>query len=283
MNLTYSAVEEEFSENVKKVPGKIYLCQYKSLSCGACCGIYNFNYKSVTQFYEVLAQRTLNFEASGRNLDEILNFGEKELLKISAMGEKPFPDFHHCPYAGFIDKNNETPGCLLHPLSEKNSGVDFRGLSFYGGLACASYFCSTYFNVSPQRKIILRDLFEDSYEYGLVVTESEMINTIFDSIEKNTKSKTDISDINFETSELLKSVFRLKFEWPFKREKNHPANYFFTDQEKTEKINPLCRKSEFYYVLDSVNALIKDEKDLAEAEGYIKEKIKKVSDSLLRT
>jgi hypothetical protein len=69
----------------------------------------------------------------------------------SISNNQPFPEFHHCPYVGLIGNELSRVGCLLHPMAEGNTGVDFRGLSYYGGMACRIYFC-------PVNNICLNEL-----------------------------------------------------------------------------------------------------------------------------
>jgi len=273
MSLEFCDINEEHaSENVKKVPGTVYLCQVRYLSCGACCGIYNFYYTSRKIFFDIIIDRTLRFENVKRDMESILEFGENETKKIDSFGKKPFPDFHHCPFAGFMDSGCKKPGCLLHPLSEKNQGVDFRGLSYYGGLACSSYFCPTYYNVSAERKFMVRNSLEDSYSYGLVITEDKMINNIFDIAEKKRGKKIFPHEVSNEAMIKLEQILKLKLDWPLNAICRHPANYFFGDAQSTDEIFNF-EKSEFYYILKAVKALIKCENDLLDAEKILNKEI----------
>jgi len=264
--------EENASENVKKVPGGVYLCQHEYLSCGACCGIYNFYYTCFKDFFDVILERTLRFDKVKRDMENILSFGAEETQRIENLGEKPVKDFHHCPYAGFMGSDYEKPGCLLHPLSEKNKGVDFRGLSYYGGLACASYFCPTYYRVSPERKAVVRSAVEDSYSYGLIITEHEMINTIFDLIEKKAGKKVFSGKISEEALIKLEKILKLKISWPFEQKNSHPANYFFGDIEKKQDDTDL-NSSEINVILKAAKAQIFSEKDLLDAKTFIDKEI----------
>lgn len=279
MSSTFSlAVNEEFaSANVNKVPGGVYLCQHGCLTCGACCGIYNFKFSSKKEFKKILLERSIAFESVSRDMDSVLEFGQKESDRIDLLGKKPYPDFHHCPYVGFFGENYEKTGCLIHPLAEKNNNIDLRGLSYYGGLACASYFCPTYYNVCAERKLIVRSCIEDSFTFGLVVTESDMINNVFDLLEKELKKPVSLQAFHFEAAKLMESLLKLKLKWPFKRENFYPANYFFKDTEQKDTINSICQESEYFYILKSVKALIFNREDLKEAEVFIDSKIKELA------
>lgn len=281
MSLTsYRVNEETASANVKKVPGGVYLCQHNSLTCGACCGMYNFNFSSKREFKKIILERSIVFEDISRDMDSVIEFGEKESLRIDNLGKKPYPDFHHCPYVGFFGDNYEKTGCLIHPLAEKNKGIDLRGLSYYGGLACASYFCPTYYNTLGERKLIVRSCIEDSFTFGLVITESDMINNVFDLLEKITKKPALLQAFDFEAAKIMESLLKIKFNWPFKRKSFYPANYFFKDTDQKDEIDPVCQSSEYYHILKAVKADIRSKIELAQAEDYIFSKINELAAAL---
>ncbi len=110
------------------VPGGVYLCQISErISCGACCGLYNVADPSREGLTRMLAARTDAFAEVDRDVDAILSF--KREVEAPENQERPFPDFHHCPYIGLVGRNHSRVGCLLHPLAKGNGGVDFRGVS----------------------------------------------------------------------------------------------------------------------------------------------------------
>ncbi|PIE75231.1 MAG: hypothetical protein CSA18_00845 [Deltaproteobacteria bacterium] len=273
--------EKNASSNTDIVPGSVYLCRYENLTCGACCGIYNFHFDSRKDFIEIITRRSLLFESVKRELDCVIKFGEKESEFISSLGKKPYPFFHHCPFVGFLDKNYKQTGCLLHPLAEKNNGVDFRGLSYYGGFACASYFCPTYHDVSMERKLVTRAAIKDFFDYGLLITENEMINNLFDCIEEITHKKTASEDYTPEALSKLESIFNLKKNWPFKKKEKFLANYFFKDMGNDQKQSPpIYENSKIYAILESFKVSISNEKDLLTAENFIFERIQDLCLSL---
>jgi hypothetical protein len=165
------------------VPGGVYLCQVNDcVSCGACCGLYNVAEVSRTHLVALLRQRAQRFAALPRTAAAIDAFAQWTQAQESQ--KRPFPDFHHCPYIGLIGPNASRVGCLLHPLAENNQGVDFRGLSYYGGLACRTYFCPATKSLPARYKRILRTVLDDWYLYGLVVTETALIAAQFQWLEK---------------------------------------------------------------------------------------------------
>ena len=220
------------STNDNQVPGGIYLCQAnKEVSCGACCGLYNVADPSYEAVMEMLTWRTDSFLHVKREMDAILAFKEKTEGRESQ--KRPFPEFHHCPYIGLVGKEHSRVGCLLHPLLDENKSIDFRGLSFYGGMACRVYFCPTHYHLPAVIKEIVRETASNWYAYGLVITETKLLNTIFEEVENRLNRPLTKNDIlqNNGCIEAVRQLLDLKIHWPFRRRSSSgPVNYFFKDQ-----------------------------------------------------
>lgn len=213
------------------VPGGIYLCQAGSrISCGSCCGLYNVADPSRENLTEMLAYRTSLFQRTPRNLGAILEF--KEAVETRENRARPFADFHHCPYIGLIGRAHSRIGCLLHPLGEGNAGIDYRGLSNYGGMACRIYFCPTYRKLTDIAKIGVLSAVGDWHLYGLVITEWRLIDAIFrglsDRLDGAMTAKTIQNNDGFLS--VIRDFLALKQAWPFRAaESRAPVNYFFDD------------------------------------------------------
>ncbi len=214
------------------IPGGVYLCQVgENVSCGACCGLYNAADASKAALSEMLAQRTEDYAKIPRNMDAVLEF--KERVEKRENQDRPYPEFHHCPFVGFVGENGNRVGCLLHPLADGSGGLDFRGLSYYGAMACRQYFCPTHAAVSAMCKRIIRIAASDWYVFGLFVTESEMIENFFSELAKDLKKPLDakLFHENEAALEPVRTFMRLKLSWPFRKKVGfHPANYFFNDR-----------------------------------------------------
>lgn len=214
------------------VPGGVYLCQVgENVSCGACCGLYNTADASKPALSEMLLRRTEDYAKIPREIDAVLEF--KERVEKRENHNRPYPEFHHCPFIGFIGKDNNRVGCLLHPLAENSGGLDFRGLSYYGTMACRQYFCPTHTTVDASFKKIVRAAAPDWHIFGLFVTESEMIVNFFSEIAKDSKKHLDANEFcqNEKALESVREFMRLKLSWPFRKKNGfHPANYFFNDR-----------------------------------------------------
>ena len=245
----------------RSVAGNDYLCQVSTqVSCGACCGLYNVADASMDALTDMLAERTERFASVSRQTQAILDFGEQ--ISAGLDPNRPFDDFHHCPFIGLIGCNHSRVGCLLHPLSTGNNGIDFRGLSYYGGLACRVYFCPSCRELSPDIKKCIREIAGNWYEYGLIVTESRLLNTIFNEVAARIDGPVIAERILVSRLcvDAVGDFLRLKIDWPFRSKLvSGPCNYFFTDlryprpaTEYNLRIGAPSRYDSIFRELDSV-------------------------------
>lgn len=214
------------------VPGGVYLCQVNGrVSCGACCGLYNVTTPSFVALMEMLTWRTEAFACLPRDIDSILAF--KEDLGVRELQKRPFPEFHHCPYIGLVGRKRSRVGCLLHPRAHGNKGIDYRGLSFYGGMACSVYFCPSHYKLPAVFKEIVCEATRDWYLYGLVITETEMLRAFFQDVGRRIKRPITREDMlgNGKCLEAVREFLELKLYWPFRiNSVKGLCNYFFADE-----------------------------------------------------
>lgn len=212
-----------------QVPGGIYLCQVnENVSCGACCGLYNLADPSRETLSRILAHRTLLFKAVSRDADAIEAFGRQMAAEVN--GNQPFPEFHHCPYLGLVGAEQSRVGCLLHPLADENNGADFRGLSFYGGLACQAYFCPSCSRSSRLLKDLIRRAATDWYNYGLIITEVDLLCALYDRLRSDGTAGGPALNGGEKCLEAGRNLLELKITWPFQKNPvTDRVNYFFKD------------------------------------------------------
>jgi hypothetical protein len=229
-----NSVETTLQLNDKKeditVPDNVYFCQVsESLSCGACCGLYNLGNFSRDAMVTTLEKRSYDFAGIPREVSEIIRFGEMVCRRTHQ--DQPFPEFHHCPYVGLIGKEQTRVGCMLHPMAKGNNGVDFRGLSYYGGMACRIYFCPAGKHLPDRIKNIVRACFDDWYEYGLIITEIDLIAAIFQEIEIRLGTPLFLEMISPEALLKIYQLLILKLNWPYRNPEWTIVNYFFEDRK----------------------------------------------------
>lgn len=212
-------------------PGGVYLCQVgETVSCGACCGLYNCAKASRESLEELITLNTAEFQKVPRTPDAITDFQVK--MERRDPRPRPYPDFYHCPFLGFVGARHSRVGCLLHPQADGNQGMDYRGLSFYGAMACRDYFCPTYRNLPEAYKEIVKAVCTDWYIYGLVITEERMLAGFFGEVERRLSRGLTAADVQSspDARTAVADFLELKLSWPFRRaDWNGVGNYFFND------------------------------------------------------
>jgi len=218
-----------------KVPGGIYLCQVSdTISCGACCGLYNTMDASFETLHARLASRSAAFARVQREPGAIQAFA----LDVAARepSEHPLPGFHHCPFVGLIGPEQARVGCLLHPLAEGNNGVDLRGLSHYGGMACKICFCPAHRVLSARFREILRQTAPDWHAYGILITEARTLECLLRAAEVvlGTPLTAEAVTGSAERLEGIRAVYDLVLCWPFRRP-GFPLGTFFLGDDQVRK------------------------------------------------
>jgi hypothetical protein len=214
----------------KLVRGGVYLCQVGTcVSCGGCCGLYNRADLTRAALHAILAERTRDFARVPRTIDAVLAFEQERLLVEG--DASPIPDFHHCVFVGLIEDGGERVGCLLHPLATGNAGVDWRGLSFYGGAACKHFFCPTYDELEPRFKRIAREALLDWYEYGLIIPEHRFLAAVFGLLETALGRALDPER---DEPSVLRNLLLLRLDWPF-GDPTRPLGWNFFSTRQTER------------------------------------------------
>ena len=207
----------------------IYLCQVsETVSCGACCGLYNLPNLSREKLEVLLLKRTEAFALVPRTEDGIYEFKRRNKAPHRLL--RPFPGFHHCPFLGLIGGEKSRVGCLLHPTVPGNNGVDYRSLSWYGEQACRAYFCPATNKLPIVYKSILIHTIDNWYVFGLIVTEHALVTAYFKEMEFRLGRHITVSDYtqNIRAMDALREFAELKTKWPYRRNDSPgPCNFFF--------------------------------------------------------
>jgi hypothetical protein len=257
-----------------QVPGGVYMCQVGArVSCGACCGLYNVADLSREKLSRMLARRTRRFAVTPRTVAGIEAFALE--TGAAECQSRPFDDLHHCPFLGLIGEAPGRVGCLLHPLGDGNQGVDFRGMSYYGGMACRTFFCDTTKNLPPRWKQVLRQVLDDWHLFGLVVTESDLLGAIFRHLESLIGEPLDVSmTVREPVAASLKQLLALKCRWPFRPASHGTAcHYLFSDDSHPKPAVDYQHLNAPPSVYDSIlcqmPSVFADEPALRQAEALI--------------
>ena len=281
-----ACLQPEPETPIPEVPGGVYLCQTgESVSCGACCGLYNCAAASREALEELIASRTAEFQNVPRTPDAITDFQVK--MERRDPRPRPYPDFYHCPFLGFIGTHRSRVGCLLHPRADGNQGIDYRGLSFYGGMACREYFCPTYRHLPAAYKEIVKTVCTDWYVYGLMITEERMLAGFFGEVERRLGRGLTAAEIQFtpDARAAVADFLELKLSWPFRRpDWSGLGNYFFNDHRYPPSAVDYARigagRSLHDTLLQELSSAFGSIDELKSAESMIERLIERIIESI---
>jgi len=253
----------------------ISLCQPdSSKSCGACCGLYNWENHSRQALGPLLEKRRILFFSLGRD-PEIFQraYPEEELPP----NPKLLETVYNCEFLGFLDGERKRVGCLLHPSI--NEGRDLRDHCFYGKEVCAAHYCPshTHLTLVEQKSVFLA--VEDWYLYGLVITDIDLVKEFFHHVQSRLGDS--LREEGLEDRKVrgaLGDFWGLKESWKFASARNRLGKYCFSHSEyqiarieyqKKWKIKP----SRFDKILVSLESEFQRQEDVLEAESIIERKV----------
>jgi len=211
----------------------IPLCQTPQSACAACCGIYNVEDNSRTALQALLADRTVRFARVPRFPEAIEIFGRQEFERLFHAAPPPIPDFHHCPYIGFIDETHPRPGCLLHPQAPANGGMDWRDLCHYGGFACRTYFCPSHESMSQRMYDLLQTAIDDWYDYGMMISRRHLIAFLEDRLFSETRNAPMATN---DRIGVVRKAAALVVDWPYRNDPVRDRIHYFFNDAKAQPI-----------------------------------------------
>ena len=249
----------------------VHLCQPDARkSCGACCGLYNYQDHSRSYLQNLLEKRTELYASFGDQ------FQLEEYKKKEASFEtspKLLEAICNCEFLGFLDPEKKRIGCLLHP--SQNQGEELRYHSYYGPALCANHFCPSYsyLTVAEQKAVVA--VLDDWYLYGLVITDIDLVKEFFRRAQERMGDCLDPQRLNDESvKKAVRAFFALKENWQFAARNNRLGKYFFSfseyqiariEYEKKWKIKP----SRFDKILVSLSSEFLSLEDVQRAEADI--------------
>lgn len=188
-------------------------------SCGACCGMYNHIDHARDATYARLRRRS---EAM-RHIDVS---DEAALTRFRETHEPPLPrrlmpELPTCPFVGFVgskersDDANGCVGCLVHP--SQNDGTDGRDAGVYDQDTCETYLCAAHDVLRNDEKWLVIAAIDDSYTYGLVVTDPLFVRQLFQrTATLNGGYPTTHAVRRTEAIAAACDYFALKTQWPWR-------------------------------------------------------------------
>ncbi len=182
-------------------------------SCAACCGLYNVQDGTRAFTMARIEAGTVAFRAVPREPDPIAEFAA--MVRANAKVQPLDPVIHVCEFTGFMDPGRLTVGCMLHPSAPGNRGIDLRGLCYYGSMACRGFLCPATEELEPYRARILIDLLDDWHLYGLVITDVDFVDSVFEIVEAlNGAPLVDVPLPGSPAGNALSEMLSWKEAWP---------------------------------------------------------------------
>jgi hypothetical protein len=204
-----------------------HLCQPDACkSCGACCGLYNYQDNSRELLIKRLRRRTECFAA----LRDDPDLYRREVAAFE--GAKLYETIYNCEFLGFVDKDHKRVGCLLHP--DINEGRDLREISFYGEELCRQHLCPSYEKLTTAEKEVVIRLLNDWYLYGLCITDTDLIKSYLFHIQNAVGEEFNPAQLDTRPTlkRLMHEFFSWKEHWPFRRkEALRFGKYYFVEGE----------------------------------------------------
>jgi hypothetical protein len=196
-------------------------------SCAACCGLYNVADATSSTLRRKFENRTLLFRGTDRSPDALQEF--KDLIHTVEATPPLEEVIHVCEFSGFLDAENRVVGCMLHPTAPGNMGIDLRGMCHYGSMACKSFYCPAWDEVSPRRLGILMEAVQDWHLYGLVATDADFVANTFDLLENSLGSPLEPEILwSSDSGNVLREMLSWKDAWPFRgNSTQRRSRYYF--------------------------------------------------------
>jgi hypothetical protein len=254
----------------------IHLCQPdEDKSCGACCGIYNYVDSSREALVVRLLRRTERFHRDVRSVEDLAPFART--IRAAEDQRRRFEVIYCCEYVGFLDSDQRHVGCLLHP--SQNGGIDLREVSFYGRELCNGHLCPSNHFLSRTEKLILIDLLDDWYLYGLCITDIDLVKDYFrhigDSLGEAPAPERFRNPI---VLAIARRFFAFKLTWPFRSPGDDRFGRFYFDGSQ-HMIRPIdyaalgCERSRYDGIFQSLSSVFGNRRELEQAEEMIRENI----------
>jgi len=210
------------------------LCQPDTeKSCGACCGLYNYQGGSRSLLDKMLRRRTKAFLAMGGLAPDKLSAFSRWVRRTEPDG-KLLDTIYNCEFLGFLEQEGRRVGCLLHPAG--NHGQDFRSCSFYGATLCAGHFCLSYQKLTAEEKACVVYSLDDWYLYGICITDIDLCKAFFRVASGRLGGQPALAVLaRAPVRRVAADFFSLKVNWPFRsKEEGRFGKYCLAEDEYRE-------------------------------------------------
>jgi len=252
----------------------VHLCQPDGQkSCGACCGLYNYQNSTRDALDARLKARTILFKDIVKKRSDLSYYADQ--LKSTEDLAKRYDVIYCCEYLGYLNTICTKVGCLLHPV--QNNGEDLRDVSFYGQELCAGHFCPSYHYFSQEESLAIISILDDWYLYGLCVTDIDLVKTWFRLIAEAVHEMPSVEEFSRDIlKEISLQFFSLKMNWPYRsQDANRLGKYYFDGAQYMIKNIDYSsfglKTSRFNTLFLSLTSEFQNRSEIEEAEILIQE------------
>jgi len=194
-------------------------------SCGACCGLYNYENFDRQTVSAALAFRTDLFAAMKPREGELEYF--RSIVAKLDLRPRLLEEIYCCEFIGFVDDARRKVGCLIHPAL--GEGADMRDHAYYGAETCTAHKCPTYnyFSAADVRPVIAA--LDDWYLYGMCVTDIDLLKEFYRAVSdlRGEAIRPELIAERKTALEIFRSYLSLKENWPFRRGRRRFGQYIF--------------------------------------------------------
>ena len=249
------------------------LCQPdENKSCGACCGLYNYQGTTRQHLERKFVRRTERFRSLSPYTPEDLKLYSQWVADNETEG-KLLKTIYNCEFLGFLDASRRRVGCLLHP--RQHNGRDLRGCSFYGAALCDGHLCLSYQKLTLEEKWCVVLSLDDWHLYGICITDIDLCKSFFAVAGERLGRQPSLSMISHrEVQRAAKDFFSLKTDWPFRtQEEGRFGKYCLAEDEYREASIPYreigCNRSAYDTFFLCFESYFKNVEEVREAETLI--------------
>lgn len=260
----------------------VHLCQPREgLSCGACCGLYNYADGRAETLRPRLRERT-SLAAEMRASGEEWPARYSEIVRAREPAGRLYETIYACEFLGYVSADEREVGCLLHPAV--NGGADLRSHSFYGREICAGHFCPSYAYLTEAEQRAAVAACDDWHLYGAVVTDIDLVKEVFAHVQRRLCAPIRAEDAERPgPARAFGDLLRLRFAWPYRDRGALPrfGKYYFLGEDygvaEVDYASVGAERSRFDKILRAFESRFGSLAELRAAESLIEEKLDRLA------
>ena len=251
-------------------------------SCGACCGLYNyegFDRETVTAALEFRTGLYNSIRPSGGELEEF-----RALVADVDSRPKLLEEIYTCEFLGFVDERKKLVGCLIHPLI--SDGTDLRDCAYYGAETCGEHRCTAYNYLAEAEALPVIAALDDWYLYGQCITDIDLVKGFYEAVSdiRGQTIKPEKIPENAAALDAFREYLELKETWPYRRGRKRFGQYVF--ESGSFRLSDIdyeslgAKRPREARILRSLGSEFNDGGEFAEALSIVRRLFEEVAESI---